>query len=301
MVAQTADGQSPTPAAGEHESAYTQRHEALPKAKLQRLDSASVTGSAVSAVPDPWRAPTMHPPGLMYWTDPGAQGGRKVAAFDLHGTLIEVTAGNGWQWFNEQVPAKLQQLAGQGYQLAVFSNVAGIGGAADGKKAQALKSRVGAMLDALGRLEPRLPIQVFAATVYKDPGGMYKPGRGMWDFFVQHCSRGVAPDLQQCFFCGDAAGRDTDRPPSFDNDRGFAEAVQDESVVLTFARNGETGGGGGGRAQYRLKALKRVAGIVAEWPLPITLAELPALGKQPGVGRGSLAQIKEFIAARDEA
>ncbi len=38
-------------------------------------------------------------------------------------------------------------------------------------------------------------MQVFAATVYKDPGGMYKPSRGMWDFYVQHCSRGVAPGL----------------------------------------------------------------------------------------------------------
>jgi hypothetical protein len=29
----------------------------------------------------------------------------------------------------------------------------------------------------------------------------------MWDYMVRQCNGGVAPDLANCFFVGDAAGR----------------------------------------------------------------------------------------------
>ena len=96
--------------------------------------------------------------------------------------------------------------------------------------------------------------QVFMATQDDD---FRKPGRGMWDFFVEHCNAGVEPDLRcagtaaarvrgraqphaptvrgtrrvldllpacppgrsQSFFVGDAAGRPTDIGDGSDSDK----------------------------------------------------------------------------------
>ena len=44
----------------------------------------------------------------------------------------------------------------------------------------------------------------------------------MWEHFARECNGGVAPDLDRCFYVGDAAGRPGDHS---DSDRAFARAV----------------------------------------------------------------------------
>ena len=56
----------------------------------------------------------------------------------------------------------------------------------------------------------------------KDPKGFRKPLAGMWDHFSSACNGGVAPNLNECYYVGDAAGRPGDHS---DSDKGFAAAV----------------------------------------------------------------------------
>ena len=68
-------------------------------------------------------------------------------------------------------------------------------------------------------------MQAFAATQKgpdKDPRNYRKPLDGMWSYAMRECNGGVAPDLAQCYYVGDAAGRPNDHS---DSDKGFAAAA----------------------------------------------------------------------------
>lgn len=67
-----------------------------------------------------------------------------------------------------------------------------------------------------------IPFQVLLATSKDD---YRKPSDGMWKFFCENMSGGVAPDIRGSFYVGDAAGRDGDILDSSDSDKVFAHTV----------------------------------------------------------------------------
>ncbi|GAV09603.1 hypothetical protein RvY_19109 [Ramazzottius varieornatus] len=133
------------------------------------------------------------------------QGSAKVAGFDLDGTLIKTRSGkvfatdaSDWQFLYPEVPNKLKSLhQKEGYKVVIFTNQAGM---SKGKtKVSEWRQKVDSFLAKVG-----IPIQIFCAS----GGGQYrKPAPGMWDFFVQNYNEGVAVDMENSVYVGDAAGR----------------------------------------------------------------------------------------------
>jgi len=64
--------------------------------------------------------------------------------------------------------------------------------------------------------------QVLMAT---EKDHLRKPETGMWDFFVENLNKGVAPNKEESFFVGDAAGRAGDINDNSDSDKAFAANV----------------------------------------------------------------------------
>lgn len=294
---------------------------AAPRVKVPKLTETRTLDSG-------W---VLHPPSLIYKPAPGAQGGTKIAAMDLDGCLVHTKSGasfavtaDDWRWFNDQVPKKLAQWASEGYQLVIFSNQGGIQSALLGKAAEKTMARIDGVLSALradaGDGGPH--VQVFLATQKDD---LRKPAGGMWRFFVEQCNAGVAPDKDQCFFVGDAAGRQgTDGTPGdfASSDREFAQALgiefklpedvfgpgdapeagketagaqcsdpANDGLASVFdrlaARHARLG------EHFPKRALEKVAGLIRSWPAAITSGK--DLAKEKGVGKGSVNKIDEYL------
>ncbi|KAK8158675.1 polynucleotide kinase 3 phosphatase-domain-containing protein [Phyllosticta citrichinensis] len=146
-----------------------------------------------------------------------ANGPRRVAIFDLDGTLIVPASGNkfgrdasDWKWWDTGVPTTLRELHDKGYLVAIVSNQSGInlnsnaaGKApkADNKRLETLKTKLTAILSQLD-----LPISIYAATT-KDE--FRKPRPGMWRQLLDRNDLGApdAVDMAESFFVGDAGGR----------------------------------------------------------------------------------------------
>lgn len=152
---------------------------------------------------------------------------KKIAGFDMDGTLINVKSGarfakddSDWKLFNKKVVGEVQKLAEAGYKVVIFSNQNGIKGALGGKMAEKVKSIAAQLVETLG-----VPAQVFLAP-QKDC--YRKPESGMWEYFTASCNGGVEPDLTQSFYCGDAAGRSGDASAEADfadSDKRFASNI----------------------------------------------------------------------------
>ncbi|CCX05942.1 Similar to Bifunctional polynucleotide phosphatase/kinase; acc. no. O13911 [Pyronema omphalodes CBS 100304] len=145
---------------------------------------------------------------------------RKIAGFDLDGTLIATQSGNkfakndaDWKWWRECVPSKLKELHEEGYQIIIFTNQGGIKAP---KKNHAnlpkFKSKVAAVLNALD-----IPLTVYAAT---EKDRFRKPRTGMWQEMIDDYNLDVhGVDLENSYLVGDAAGRKGDFA---DSDRHWA-------------------------------------------------------------------------------
>ncbi|RLN97289.1 hypothetical protein BBJ28_00011401 [Nothophytophthora sp. Chile5] len=157
----------------------------------------------------PWQ--TLHG-GSLYVLDaravhPCDKNPRKIAGFDLDGTLIVTKSGKrfaqnkeDWKWFHPTlVRDKLAQLVGDGYMLVIFSNQNGI---AKGKVSAAeVQRKVEAIVKKLD-----LPMLVFLGT---DDNLMRKPRVGAWKEMLKLLGADgeEAVDKQSSLYCGDAAGR----------------------------------------------------------------------------------------------
>ena len=151
--------------------------------------------------------------------------GIKIAAFDVDGTLVNWTIGNGmWPsrlehyelWSSTSVIDKLRSLYDKdGYHLLLVSNQGGIQKAHTGKKATTFKS----MVDWIAHVVDR-PIQavVSTRTMKKCPTTSYhKPTPKLWNVAKQLLfSNAIAGaggniDLSKSFFVGDSADPDDDQ------------------------------------------------------------------------------------------
>ncbi|KAL4447518.1 hypothetical protein ABPG75_004737 [Micractinium tetrahymenae] len=265
---------------------------------------------------------TLHPPSLIYKLNPAAQGGSKIAAIDLDGTLVGVKSGakfargpDDWKFFNKHVPEKVAELYEQGYQLWIITNQGGIKTALAGQSSENTRGRIDAVIEVINKkAKQELPFQVIMST---QTGGEYhKPRTGMWDFLVANANKGVAPDLSESFYIGDAAGRSTDINQGADSDLKFAEGIgiqfflpEDkfgEPELKTEAPTGNSSGLNTDMADafrklagllsaepFKANAFKKVAEIVDAFTEKITAAS--QLKGTKGVGPSSLAKITEFL------
>jgi len=146
---------------------------------------------------------------------------KKVASFDLDGTLVNTKGGHTFAkhaddfvHFNDRVKPKLIELHESGHRLVIFSNQNGIQKAITGVKANATKSRINKFIKSVG-----VPMEAFCAT-QKD--AFRKPDTGMWERLVSATSGDFKPVAADSIFVGDAAGRPRDFS---DSDAKFAKAV----------------------------------------------------------------------------
>ncbi|KAL1383230.1 polynucleotide kinase 3 phosphatase-domain-containing protein [Phyllosticta capitalensis] len=146
-----------------------------------------------------------------------SHGPRRLAIFDLDGTLITPASGNkfgrdasDWKWWNSGVPTTLRELHEKGYLVAIVSNQSGINlnskaavkaPKTDNKRLETFKSKATAILSQLD-----LPISIYAATA-KDE--FRKPRPGMWRQLLDSNDLGGPGkvDMAKSFFVGDAGGR----------------------------------------------------------------------------------------------
>ena len=134
-------------------------------------------------------------------------------------------------------PRKFNELANKDFKLVVFTNQAGIGLG---------KVKISDFMDKVEAIATKLdvPLQVFVATGYDN---YRKPHDGMWDLFVsgENFNQLIDIDMEESFFCGDAAGRKEDFSSS---DKDFAL-----NIGLRFMTPEELFGGTEVPAQFDVK------------------------------------------------
>ncbi|KAJ7684303.1 polynucleotide kinase 3 phosphatase-domain-containing protein [Mycena polygramma] len=143
---------------------------------------------------------------------------KKVAAFDLDGTVIAFLGFGGleWRWWNACVPAKLAEAASEGYAIVLVSNQ---GGLRSLQRVQEFKDKMALIAAA----NPDLPFLSFAATAHDK---YRKPMIGMWEELEKiYAKEGIQIDKASSFFVGDFAGRcypNSTKKLEKDTDRKFA-------------------------------------------------------------------------------
>ncbi|GAB9474440.1 hypothetical protein Gpo141_00011564 [Globisporangium polare] len=130
----------------------------------------------------------------------------KIAGFDMDGTWIETKSGkrfavdvNDWKWFHPtHVRAKLDELVRNGYEIVLFSNQNGI--AKGNVTAKEIEGKVQAIITKLN-----LPVLAILAT---KSDLMRKPRLGGWQEMLKVLGIDASQvNMDESFYCGDAAGR----------------------------------------------------------------------------------------------
>lgn len=218
----------------------------MPKAQGKRERDDEKVEGAKKQKPKTQKAPSepslqddgwmIMPKDFIYRKSDSWVGRKKIAAFDLDGTLIFKRPGskgylpedeNDFSFFSEKVPKKLKEFHDDGYGIVIFSNQGMIRGAMLGDACQKIRGMICQMLKTLNsEAGDDIPIQVVIATgSAKDTSGYRKPGTKMWEYFVENMNDGVQPDVAESFFVGDAAGRDWDIGDAAESDKKFAEDI----------------------------------------------------------------------------
>ncbi|KEH26631.1 putative phosphoric monoester hydrolase [Medicago truncatula] len=171
--------------------------------------------------------------------DDGLEDSSKIAAFDFDGCLAKTAVNrvgpDAWSLMYPSIPDKLQSLYNNGYKLVIFTNESNIDRWKNSRQ-KAVDSKIGRLNQFIE--EVKVPIQVFiacgtgksgkagkkgksgkAGTEEDDP--FRKPKPGMWQLMEKHFNSGLTIDMDESFYVGDAAGRESDHS---DADIKFAEA-----------------------------------------------------------------------------
>lgn len=147
---------------------------------------------------------------LYIFTSKGVISSGKVAGYDIDGTIITTKSGrvfakdcDDWQIAYNEVPGKLKELHKEGFKLVFFTNQAGVG---SGKvKIDEIKKKFERVISKVN-----VPVQLFMST---GKNKYRKPVTGSWGVLTQSKNDGLAIDLNESFFCGDAAGRPEKKAP----------------------------------------------------------------------------------------
>ncbi|XP_071953496.1 uncharacterized protein F21D5.5-like [Antedon mediterranea] len=164
-------------------------------------------------------------PVLMY-NGPGISGSSKIAGFDLDYTLIRPKSGRkwptgpkDWQFMNDEIKPKLQNIHHDGYKVVIFTNQRGIE-----KQHTNIKHFKTKCEDIISAID--IPIQVFVST---SESHYRKPSIVLWETMTEN-NENISVDLNESFYIGDAAGRpkawSSGKPKDFSaSDRMFAANV----------------------------------------------------------------------------
>ncbi|GAA5879365.1 hypothetical protein JCM3774_003805 [Rhodotorula dairenensis] len=141
--------------------------------------------------------------------------GRRIAAFDLDGTVIRPKDGKpfpkdsfDWEFCSSRVVPKLRELHRAGYSLVLISNQA----SANPKLASDFRRKMPYICRKLG-----VPLHAYACWDFDE---YRKPAPGMWQAVKQLVTAArTEVDYAASFYVGDAAGRRNDHA---DTDRKFA-------------------------------------------------------------------------------
>ncbi|KAL2326807.1 hypothetical protein Fmac_020234 [Flemingia macrophylla] len=161
--------------------------------------------------------------------DDGLRDSSKIAAFDFDGclakTAVNRVGAGAWSLMHSSIPDKLQSLYNNGYKLVIFTNESNIERWKK-KRQTAVDSKIGRLNNFIQKV--KVPVQVFIACGLGKSGQAQeddpfrKPKPGMWRLMEQHFNSGIAIDIDQSFYVGDAAGRESDHS---DADIKFAQAI----------------------------------------------------------------------------
>lgn len=271
---------------------------------------------------------TVMPSECMYRMHPGYDGNgkKKIAAFDLDGTLIfrdnvpkpkgKDVEGPEFQFINSNVPSVLKKYHEDGYGIVVFSNQGTIRKAMLGAASETIRRITVSMLERLspdGNAANSIPIHIVIATSDSKAGSAYrKPQTKMWEHFVKEMNCGVDPDLSASFYVGDAAGRPTDINGGSDSDKKFAEGIGIEFKLPedVFGRVGRDENDGMEKAFrelaevfeqsddenkiWKVRSAKKVADIIARFEDVITSSK--QLNNIQGIGPKTLLKVDEYLA-----
>lgn len=165
------------------------------------------------------------------FTSQGVGGSSKIASYDMDNTLIKTVSGNvfpknvdDWQLNYGTIPTKLKSLHANGFKIVVFTNQRGI---ETGKVTMDdLKKKICLIYQ---RLE--VPCQFFVATGSTE---YRKPRTGMWKTLEQKFNDGIAIDINQSFYVGDAAGRPENKIMKRKKDHSSADRFYAMNLGLSF-------------------------------------------------------------------
>lgn len=128
----------------------------------------------------------------------------KIRAFDFDSTLVEQKSGktfpvdaDDWKLlFENDIRPQLFKDINEGCTIVIFTNQSGI------SKKKITFDMLKHRLEGFMKEVDSIPIWVYAAT----NGDKYrKPGTAMWDKMCEDLD--IKPDLKECVYVGDAAGR----------------------------------------------------------------------------------------------
>ena len=156
---------------------------------------------------------------------------RKIAGFDMDGTLIATKSGNvfprdtsDWRPLYPGVKAKLQDLHYKdGYDVVILSNQLAV------STGKTTITGMQGKIDSILRLF-EIPANVIFATrrdVYR------KPAPGMWSYFKEQ-NKDSPINEADSFYCGDAAGRPADKRTGRKKDFSESDLKFAHNISLTF-------------------------------------------------------------------
>ncbi len=171
-------------------------------------------------------------PDLIYLDGKDACQSKKVFGFDIDNTITKTKSGkrfptgpSDWVFLYDCVPQKLKELNDEGNKVVFFTNQAGI------EKGKAnpldLEKKFEDIVNAVG-----IPIQVFVST---GNNKYRKPSPGMWKFMEANCNGGVAIEVNDSMFVGDAAGRAKNWAPGKPKDISCTDRMFASNVGCSFA------------------------------------------------------------------
>lgn len=168
---------------------------------------------------------------LLKLTSNTLPGASKIAGFDIDFTVIRTASGrkfatgsNDWEFWDDCVASKLQELHHNGYRVIFFTNQAGI------EKLKVTPEEFTKKTEAIIK-EAGIPIYCYACT---GTNHFRKPSTMMWEHFVEHDNKGVKPDISQCFYVGDAAGRAKDWSPGKPKDFSCSDRMFAANIGIDF-------------------------------------------------------------------
>lgn len=142
--------------------------------------------------------------GLIWGKTTNFSGSKKVAMFDMDGNLVIPKGKNkhpkgkdDWKFLSSNIIPKIQSLNKKGYSIVIASNQLGI------SKGYVTSDEITQKVQNFSN-----EFDVEIACLLATAEDLYrKPFKGMWEFYVDCLNDGEEPDLEDCFYVGDAAGR----------------------------------------------------------------------------------------------